>query len=134
MKYGQKCGGKNRKIGLTFFAGKCRNFFFHRKVENQPPNKIFKNNFAAPRCPVGQIAIFSKKMHFLEKNGFFTPSTASLSKVVLELFVWGLISYLPMKKNIPALSGKKSRTNFSIFTPTFLAIIHQFQSSNSFKQ
>ena len=67
-----------------------------------------------------------QKMHFLEKNGFFTHWTARDSKVVLELFVWGLISYLPMKKNIPALSGKKSQTNFSIFTPTYLAKIHQF--------
>ena len=28
MKYGQKCVGKNGKIGLKFFAGKCWNFFF----------------------------------------------------------------------------------------------------------
>ena len=65
-------------------------------------------------------------MHFLEKNGFFTYWAARGSKVVLELFVGGLIYYLSVKKNIPALSGKKSQTNFSIFTPTFLAIIHQF--------
>ena len=31
-KYGQKCGGKNRKIGLTFYAPKCSKIFFHRKV------------------------------------------------------------------------------------------------------
>jgi len=70
--------------------------------------------------------IFLEKMHFLEKNGFLTPCLAPPSKVVLELFVWGLISYLSMKKKIPALSGKKCQTNFSIFTHTFLAIFHEF--------
>ena len=60
-----------------------------------------------------------QKKHFLEKNGFLTHWTARDSKVVLELFVWGLISYLSMKKKIPALSGKKCQTYFSIFTPTF---------------
>ena len=60
-----------------------------------------------------------QKIHFLGKNGFLTPCLAPPSKVALELFVWGLISYLSMKKKIPALSGKKCQTNFSIFTPTF---------------
>jgi len=67
-----------------------------------------------------------QKKHFLEKNGFLTHWTARDSKVVLELFVWGLISYLSMKKKIPALSGKIFQTNFSIFTHTFLAIFHEF--------
>ena len=65
-------------------------------------------------------------MHFLVKIGNLTHWAARDSKVVLEFFVWGLISYLFMKKNIPALSGKKCQTNFSIFTQTFLAIFHQF--------
>ena len=65
-------------------------------------------------------------MHFLEENGFLTPCLAPPSKVVLELFVWVLISYLSVKKKVPALSGKKSQPHFSIFTPTFLAIFHQF--------
>ena len=60
-----------------------------------------------------------QKIHFLEKNGFLTPCIALPSKVVSELFVWGLISYLFLKKNIPALSGKKCETNFSCFTPQF---------------
>jgi len=67
-----------------------------------------------------------KKCIFWKKNGFLTPCLAPPSKVVLELFVWGLISYLAMKKKVPAISGRKSPTNFSIFTPTFLAIFHQF--------
>jgi len=65
-------------------------------------------------------------MHFLEKNGFFTYWAARGSKVVLELFVRGLISYLSMKKKIPALSGKKCQYIFYIFTHTFLAIFHEF--------
>ena len=66
-------------------------------------------------------------MHFLGKNGFLTHWAARGSKVVLELFVFGLISFLFMKKNNLALSGKKSQTIFFILTPTlFLPIFHQF--------
>ena len=55
----------------------------------------------------GKMSFSGQKRHFLGKNGFLTLWAARGSKVVLELFVWRLISYLFMKKNLPALSGKK---------------------------
>jgi len=70
------------------------------------------------------MSFSGQKRHFLGKNGFLTLWAERGSKVVLELFVWRLIPYLFMKKNLPALSGKKYQTNFSIFTPTFLAKFH----------
>ena len=68
MKYGQKCGGKNRKIGLTFYAPKCSKKFFHRKVGYYPPNKKFLDNFAITCDFEDQKAIFFKKMHFLARK------------------------------------------------------------------
>ena len=62
-----------------------------------------------------------QKIHFLGIIGFLTHWTARDSKVVLELFVWGLIYYLSMKKKIGGLWRKKCQTNFPILTPTFLA-------------
>ena len=56
-------------------------------------------------------------MQFFEKNGFFTPSTASLSKVVLELFVGGLISYLSVKKSRSGNFRKKVSDQFFYFYP-----------------
>ena len=71
MKYGQKCGGKNRKIGLTIFPPKSSNFFFHSNVGNYPPNKKFLDNFADTCCVGGQKAnFFEQKMTFLKKNYF----------------------------------------------------------------
>ena len=80
------------------------------------------------------MSISGQKMHFLEKNGFLIPCLALPSKVVLELFVWGLISYLSMKKKVPALSGKKSPTNFSTFTPTFWPYFINFSLQTGFRQ
>ena len=68
MKYGQKCGGKNRKIGLTFYAQKCSKIFFHRKVGYYPPNKKFLDNFVITCDFEDQKAIFFKKMHFLARK------------------------------------------------------------------
>ena len=68
MKFGQKCGGKNRKIGLTFYAQKCSKIFFHRKVGYYPPNKKFLDNFAITCDFEDQKAIFFKKMHFLARK------------------------------------------------------------------
>jgi len=72
------------------------------------------------------MSFSGQKMHFFGKNGNLTHWAARGSKVVLEYFVWGLIFYLSMKKKIGGLWRKKCQTNFSIFTPTFLAIFHQF--------
>ena len=71
MKFGQKCGGQNRKIGLTFFAQKSSNCFFHRKVGYYPPNKKFLDNFAITCDFEDQKAIFFKKMHFLARKWRF---------------------------------------------------------------
>ena len=38
-----------------------------------------------------------------------------------------------MKKKIPALSGKKCQTNFSIFTPTFFTYFLKMYLARSFK-
>ena len=65
MKFGQKCGGQNRKIGLTFFPQKSSKKNFHRKVDYYPPNKKFFDNFAITCDLEDQKAIFFKKMHFL---------------------------------------------------------------------
>ena len=77
MKYGQKCGGKNRKMGPTFFPLKSSNFFFHRKVGNCPPNKKFLDNFAITCDFEGQKAIFSKKCIFWTENDVFPKKKLS---------------------------------------------------------
>ena len=57
----------------------------------------------------------AQKKQFFDKNANFTLRTALNRKAVKKLFVQALICYLFLNKNIPALSGKKSQTNFSIF-------------------
>ena len=71
MKYGQKCGGQNRKISLTFFPRKPSIFFFHRKVGYYPPNKKFLDNFAITCDFEDQKAILFQKMHFLARKLHF---------------------------------------------------------------
>ena len=43
MKFCQKCGGQNRKIGLTFFPPKCSNFFSQKGRLLSPKQKVFDN-------------------------------------------------------------------------------------------
>jgi len=56
-------------------------------------------------------------MHFLETNGFLTPWTAPDRKVVLELFVGGLFSYLFVKKIRSGNFRKKVSDPFFYFYP-----------------
>jgi len=49
------------------------------------------------------MSFSARKLHFWEKNGFLTSCLAPPSKVVLELFVWGLFAYLSMKKKFGGL-------------------------------
>ena len=48
------------------------------------------------------MSFSAQKLRFFRKNGFLTPCLAPPRKVVLEIFIWWIISYLSMKKNIPA--------------------------------
>merc|ERR1711884_237484 len=58
-------------------------------------------------------------MHFLEKIGFLTTCLAPPRKVVLELFVWGLISYLFCKKIFRHFPAKNVGPIFLVLTPHF---------------
>ena len=65
------------------------------------------------------MSISGQKRRFLEKKWLFDPWLAPASKVVLELFVWGLISYLSMKKKFRHFLAKNVR-------PIFLFLPHIF--------
>ena len=106
MKYGQKCGGKNRKIGLTFYAPKCSKIFSHRKVGYYPPNKKFLDNFAITCDFEDQKAIFFKKMHFLARKWRF------FKKIILFKIDQGSkLHHMHMPKN--TFSNKVMRFHFS---------------------
>ena len=51
-------------------------------------------------------------MHFFEKNGFLTLKIASNRKVVKKLFVWGIITYLFVKKKLEHFGGKNVKPIF----------------------
>ena len=82
MKFGQKCGGQNRKIGLTFFPPKCSKFFFHKKVGYYPPNKKFFDNFAITCDFEDQKAIFLKKCIFWPENDVFANNSVTQTYMV----------------------------------------------------
>ena len=73
-------------------------------------------------------------MHFLETNGFLTPWTAPDRKVVLECFVWGLIAYLSMKKNLEDFGGKNVGPIFLFLPPHFWPYFINFSRQTGFKQ
>ena len=62
-------------------------------------------------------------MHFLETNGFLTPWTAPDRKVVLELFVGGLFSYLFVKKIRSGNFRKKVSDQYFEFYPHIFCTI-----------
>ena len=72
-------------------------------------------------------------MHFLEENGFLTPWLAPASKVVLELFVWGLISYLSMKKKFRHFPAKYFRPIFPFLPTHFWPYFMNFSKQIGFR-
>ena len=63
------------------------------------------------------MSFSGQKMHFFGKNGNLTHWAARGSKVVLECFVWGLISYLSMKKKNWRTLEEKMSDQFFSFDP-----------------
>ena len=114
MKYGQRCVGKNGKIGLKYFAGKCRLFFFHRKVGNYTPNKKFLDNFAETCCVGGKKAIFSEKMHFLARKWHFFQKN-----ILFKIDQWWKL----LNMHMPKKQFQKKNNEFAIFTRFYLLIV-----------
>ena len=56
-------------------------------------------------------------MHFFEKNGFLILKIASNRKVVKKLFVWGIITYLFVKKKNWSTLEEKMSNQFFYFDP-----------------
>ena len=77
MKYGQKYGGKSRKIGLTLSSGSCRILISSQKGRKlAPQQKVLKQLCWDLLCWgwkshfFQKIAFFGQKMRFFQKNYF----------------------------------------------------------------
>ena len=77
MKYGQKCGGKSRKIVLTLSSGSCRILISSQKGRKlAPQQKVLKQLCWDLLCWgwkshfFQKIAFFGQKMRFFQKNYF----------------------------------------------------------------
>ena len=75
MKYGQKCGGKNRKIGLTFFPQKSSNFFFIERQKISPQTKYSKTTLLPRAAQWVKLPFFPKKCIFWPENDIFSKKS-----------------------------------------------------------
>ena len=75
-----------------------------------------------------------QKMHFFEKNGFLILKIASNRKVVKKLFVWGIITYLFVKKKLEHFGGKNVKPIFLFWPPHFWPNFINFSHQTGFIQ
>ena len=102
MKYGQKYGGKSRKIGLTLSSGSCRILISSQKGRKlAPQQKVLKQLCWDLLCWgwkshfFQKIAFFGQKMRFFQKNYFIqnwsvikTTSCAHAKKYIFKIKFW----------------------------------------------
>ena len=134
MKYGQKCGGKSRKIGLTLSSGNCRILISSQKGRKlAPQQKVLKQLCWDLLCWgwkshfFQKIAFFGQKMRFFQKNYFIqnwsvikTTSYTHAKKIFFYLKFWDRNFH----QILPTYQGLHCRAQ-----PWFSVILMRFHKS-----